>query len=95
MTAIRIQDCIDQILENGYCVLRGHFPVDAVEACRKAFIPIADAYLAAHADKPNLEWPNQPHYTLPLPFARRSISRLFKRRHGSRLAFRNPGGRLS
>ena len=65
MTAIHIQDCIDQILKTGYCILRGHFPVDAVEACRQAFIPIADAYLAEHADNPN-RGPNR-HY-IPLPF---------------------------
>ena len=65
MTIIDIQDCVNQILEDGYCVLRGHFPVDAVEAWRQAFNPIADAYLAEHADKPN-RGPNR-HY-IPLPF---------------------------
>ena len=65
MTTIDIQSCVNQILTDGYCLLRGHFPVDAVEACRQAFNPIADAYLAEHADNPN-RGPHR-HY-IPLPF---------------------------
>ena len=65
MTTIDIQDCVKQVLEDGYCVLRRHFPVDAVEACRLAFGPIADAYLAENADNPN-RGPNR--YYIPLPF---------------------------
>ncbi len=65
MTTIDIQDCVNQILEDGYCILRGHFPVDAVEASLAAFGPIADAYLAEHADNPN----RGPHrYYIPQPF---------------------------
>ncbi|MCY4409220.1 MAG: phytanoyl-CoA dioxygenase family protein [Caldilineaceae bacterium] len=65
MTTIDIQGCVNQILSDGYCLLRGHFPVDAVEACRQAFNPIADDYLAEHADNPN-RGPHR-HY-IPLPF---------------------------
>ena len=65
MTTIDIQGCVNQILADGYCLLRGHFPVDAVEACRQAFNPIADDYLAEHADNPN-RGPHR-HY-IPLPF---------------------------
>ena len=65
MTTINIQDCVRQILEDGYCVLRGHFPVDAVEACRVAFGPIAEAYLAENADNSNRGLNR--HY-IPLPF---------------------------
>lgn len=65
MTAIDIQECINQVRQDGYCILRGHFPVDAVEACHMAWHPIADAYLAEHADNPN-RGPNR-HY-IPLPF---------------------------
>ena len=39
--------------------------MDAVEECREAFEPIADAFLAEHADNPN-RGPNR-HY-IPLPF---------------------------
>ena len=60
-----VQSCIQKIRQDGYCILRGHFPVDAVEACRVAFEPIAEAYLAKFADKPN-RGPNR-HY-IPLPF---------------------------
>ena len=49
-----VQDCIQQILNQGYYILRKHFPVDAVAA-----------YLAEHADEPN-RGPNR-HY-IDLPF---------------------------
>ncbi len=62
---IDIQDCVNKILEDGYCILRGHFPVDAVEASRAAFLPIANAYLAEHANNPN-RGPNR--YYIPQPF---------------------------
>lgn len=65
MSSQRIQACIDQILQDGYCILRNHFPADAVEASRKAFLPIADAFLAEHADNPN-RGPNR--YYIPQPF---------------------------
>lgn len=65
MTTTDIQGCVNRILEDGYCVLRGHFPVTAVEASRAAFGPLADAYLAEHADKPN-RGPHR-HY-IPQPF---------------------------
>ncbi len=65
MPAIDIQECIDQVLQDGYCILRGHFPIDAIEACHAAWRPIADAHLAHHADNPN-RGPNR-HY-IPLPF---------------------------
>ncbi len=65
MADVDIQCCIQQILNDGHCILRGHFPVDAVEACKEAFEPIASAYLAERADNPN-RGPNR-HY-IPLPF---------------------------
>lgn len=65
MPAIDTQNCIDQVLQDGYCILRDHFPKEAIEACRAAWHPIADAHLAEHADSPN-RGPNR-HY-IPLPF---------------------------
>ena len=65
MTHLDIQACIQEIRQDGYCILRGHFPADAVEACRVAFEPIAQAYLVENADKPNRG--PQRHY-IPLPF---------------------------
>jgi len=65
MPAIDTQKCIDQVLQDGYCILRDHFPKEAIEACRAAWHPIADAHLAEHADSPN-RGPNR-HY-IPLPF---------------------------
>ena len=63
--SVDIASCMQQILEDGYCILRGHFPVEAVDACREAFAPISEAYLAEHADNSN-RGPNR-HY-IPLPF---------------------------
>jgi len=65
MAKVDIQGCIEQIRNDGYCILRGHFPVDAVRECLEAFEPIANAFLAEHADNPN-RGPNR-HY-IPLPF---------------------------
>ena len=65
MANVDIQQCIQKIGQDGYCILRGRFPVDAVEACRAAFEPFAEDYLAEFADKPN-RGPNR-HY-IPLPF---------------------------
>ena len=65
MPEINIQQCIHQVRQDGYCILRSHFPVDAIEACHAAWRPIADVHLAEHADSPN-RGPHR-HY-IPLPF---------------------------
>ncbi len=65
MANVDIQHCIQKVRHDGFCILRGHFPVDAIEACRAAFEPIAKAYLAEFVDKPN-RGPNR-HF-IPLPF---------------------------
>ena len=57
--------CVQQIRDIGYCVLRSHFPVEAVEASRVAFEQIADDYLAEHAHDPN-RGPNRHYIPLPL-----------------------------
>ncbi len=57
--------CVQQIREIGYCVLRAHFPVNAIEACRIEFETIAEAYLTEHADNPN-RGPNRHYIPLPL-----------------------------
>ncbi len=60
-----VQGCIQEIRQKGYCILRRHFPLDVVEACRVAFEPIAEAYLEENADNPN----RGPHrHFIPLPF---------------------------
>lgn len=62
---VDVDDCMGQIRDVGYCILRNHFPPDAVEACNRAFQPLAEAYLAEHAENPN-RGPNR-HY-IPLPY---------------------------
>ena len=51
--AIDTEKMAGQILAEGFCLLRQHFPREAVEACRRAFAPKLDEYVAEHADKPN------------------------------------------
>jgi ectoine hydroxylase-related dioxygenase (phytanoyl-CoA dioxygenase family) len=54
-----------EIQENGYCVLRHHFPHHLIGACREAFWPILSDYLDAHREAPN----RGPHrHFLPMPF---------------------------
>lgn len=52
-----------ELNENGYCVLRAHFPQNLIEACREAFWPV----LLTHR---KIQEPNRgPHrHYLPMPF---------------------------
>ena len=63
--AIDTSACVQQIHDIGYCILRGHFPVEAVEAFHGAFGPIADEYLSENAEQPN-RGPNRHYIALPL-----------------------------
>ncbi len=56
---------VASLRQEGYCVLPAHFPPALIHACRDAFWPILETYLAAHADQPN-RGPNR-HF-LPIPF---------------------------
>lgn len=56
---------VKAVREDGFCVLRNALPRDAVEAVRKAFVPVLEAYIAAHSDQPNRG--ARRHY-IPLPF---------------------------
>lgn len=51
--------------DKGFCVLQAHFSRALIEACRDAFWPVLQDYLACHADEPN----RGPHrHCLPMPF---------------------------
>jgi hypothetical protein len=39
---------IIEITESGYCVLKAHLPESAIDACKEAFWPILQEYLASH-----------------------------------------------
>jgi hypothetical protein len=59
-----VRRTISEIQEQGYCVLRGHFPSGLVNACRDAFWP----RLLAHLEG-NPTANRGPHrYFLPMPF---------------------------
>lgn len=58
-------DKIAELQENGFCVLRAHFPAPRIDACREAFWPALLAYLKTHGEAPNRG--PQRHY-LPMPF---------------------------
>lgn len=56
---------INELMENGFCILPAHFPTSLVEECQKAFWPFLLDYLRTHGEKPN----RGPHrYFLPMPF---------------------------
>jgi len=62
---VGIQDKIIEIQDRGYCILREHFALRLIEACRSAFWPVLLAYLKTHGHEPN----RGPHrHFLPMPF---------------------------
>ena len=63
--SVEVQDKVEQILVEGFCILRDQFPKPAIEAGNQAFAPILLDYVAEHADNPN-RGPAR-HY-IPLPF---------------------------
>jgi ectoine hydroxylase-related dioxygenase (phytanoyl-CoA dioxygenase family) len=72
--AIDVNRCVEQIRERGFCLLTGHFPADAIAACREAFEPILREHVAANADRPN-RGPARHYINLPLhpPFFERRL----------------------
>ncbi len=62
---VTVPDKVTEIRDRGYCLLREHFAPRAIDACRAAFWPLLDAYLASNGHEPN----RGPHrHFLPLPF---------------------------
>lgn len=59
------KDMTDELQERGFCVLKRHFPVPLIDACRGAFWPILLRYLERHGEEPN-RGPRR--YFLPMPF---------------------------
>ncbi len=58
-------DCVREIADRGYCVLKAHLPQPVIVRCRDAFWPVLLAYLDAHGDEPN----RGPYrHFLPMPF---------------------------
>jgi len=53
------------IREEGFCILRNHFPKEAIAACRIAFAPILSSYVANLQEPPN-RGPNRHYIPLPL-----------------------------
>jgi ectoine hydroxylase-related dioxygenase (phytanoyl-CoA dioxygenase family) len=59
------RDKTAELQEKGFCVLRGHFPLPLIDACREALWPILLGYLESHSDEPN----RGPHrHFIPMPF---------------------------
>ncbi|RZA01422.1 MAG: hypothetical protein EOP47_10765 [Sphingobacteriaceae bacterium] len=60
-----IQNKATELQEQGFCVLKAHFPTSLISSCREAFLPILETYLQKHLHEPN----RGPHrYFLPMPF---------------------------
>ena len=68
--SVDIQEKVEQILVDGFCILRNQFPRSAIEDCNEAFALILRDYVVEHADNPN-RGPAR-HY-IALPFERRCI----------------------
>jgi hypothetical protein len=51
--------------QGGYCILKEHFALPLIDACRDAFWPSLMAYLKIHGNEPN-RGPRR--YFLPMPF---------------------------
>ena len=59
------RDKISELEEQGFCVLREHFPRPLIDDCREAFWPILTRYLSNHREDHN----RGPHrHFLPMPF---------------------------
>ena len=61
--SVDIQEKVEQILVDGFCILQDRFPISAIEACNEAFAPILRDYVAEHADNPN-RGPSRHYITL-------------------------------
>jgi hypothetical protein len=59
------RDKIADLQENGFCVLKAHFDVRLIAACRDAFWPTLVAHLDRHREEPNR---GPARYFLPMPF---------------------------
>lgn len=56
---------LTELKEQGFCVLKAHFPNNLISSCQDAFLPVLDNYLHQHLHEPN-RGPNR-HF-LPMPF---------------------------
>lgn len=62
---MRSGDNLTELSEKGFCVLRRHFPLPLIDACRKAFWPILVEYVNRQAAN------RGPHrHFMPMPFHR-------------------------
>jgi len=60
-----IQQKVDEIVSDGFCILRGQFPRDAMQACFDAFLPTLLEFAEANRNEPNRG--SERHY-INLPF---------------------------
>lgn len=65
-----IQEFVGRVLEDGFCVLRGHFARGKMEAWREAFAPLLEGHIEREGDRLN-RGPGRYYVTLPFrePFA--------------------------
>ena len=70
MTANEFEQSAQEVREEGCTLLKGVLPKEIVRACHDAFLPILDATIRNHSDKPN-RGPARHFITLPVrpPFA--------------------------
>ena len=64
--SIDIDQCVEEILDLGHCILRDHFPRPVLEECRRGFLPLLEE-VATRIPAGN-RGPNR--WAIGLPFAR-------------------------
>jgi ectoine hydroxylase-related dioxygenase (phytanoyl-CoA dioxygenase family) len=56
---------IEELDEQGYCILKNHFDPSLIDNCREAFLPTFNAYVSHNGHLPNR---GVSRYFLPMPF---------------------------
>jgi len=86
-------DKADELQEQGFCILKGHFAVSLVDNCRLAFLPVLEEYLKNNGHLPNrgtnryfLPMPFEPHGFAPEFFFDNTILSIIKSILGDRIA---------
>ena len=64
--SIDIDQCAEEILDLGHCILRDHFPRPEIEACRQGFLPLLEE-VSARVPEGNR---GPKRWAIGLPFAR-------------------------
>ena len=62
---ISLTDKVDELRDQGFCILKRHFAAPLVENCRISFLPVLQAFLESNGHSPNR---GTNRFFLPMPF---------------------------